>query len=219
MDQYLGKIEQFREKLMYMGYWDSIESNWNMIMTGVMVAAIVFAILNCFWGYQMMRLWMSLIGLAVGALVGGGFALKMFDDRNKIFLAAVVCGMAVAMLANLIYRLGLVVLCGGIVFLTFELLFPVASMGVHMGFVALGIVAGIASFEYEDLVVTWVTGICGGLVCARMLLMIFKVENAFLAIAAGAVIAALGIKFQYGKLRRDPDVEARQKKLRDKRGE
>lgn len=219
MEQYLNLIQRFRDKLLYMGYWDVIERNWTTIMTAVMAAVVVFAVLNCFWGYQMMRLWMSLIALAVGALAGGIFALRFFSERNTIFIIAVVCGMAVAMLANLVYRLGLIILCGGVVFLTFELLFPVASLGVHMGFVALGIVAGIGAFEFEDVVVTWVTGICGGLATARIICMFLKMENPFIAIVIGAVIAALGIRFQYAKLRKDPDVEKRQKKLRQKRGE
>lgn len=219
MEKYMEKIEQFREQLVYMGYWDAIEQNMKMILTGIMVAVIVFAILNCFWGYQMMRLWMSIIALAVGGLAGAYFGLKSFDDKNTVFIVAVVCGLVVSMLANLVYRLGLVVLCGGVVFLTFELLFPVAAMGVHIGFVALGIVAGIGAFEYEDVVVTWVTGICGGLAAARMLLMLLDIENPFIAIVLGAVIAALGIRFQYGRLRKDPDVEKRQKKIRERHGE
>ena len=91
MEQYLSKLEMVRERLMYMGYWDRIESNWNMIMTAVMAAAVVFAILNCFWGYQMMRLWMSIIALVIGGIVGGVFALRTFDDKNTIFIAAVGC--------------------------------------------------------------------------------------------------------------------------------
>lgn len=219
MEQYLSRLELIRERLMYMGYWDKIENNWNMIMTAVMAAAVVFAILNCFWGYQMMRLWMSIIALVIGGIVGGIFALKTFDDKNMIFIVAVGCGMVVAMLANLVYRLGLVILCGGVVFLTFEILFPMASMAVHMGFVALGIVAGIAAFTYEDLLVTWVTGICGGLGVAKVVCMFLKVENPVIAIVAGAAIAALGIRFQYRNMKKDPDVEKRQKKLREKRGE
>ena len=92
-------------------------------------------------------------------------------------------------------------------------------MAVHMGFVALGIVAGIAAFTYEDLLVTWVTGICGGLGVAKVVCMFLKVENPVIAIVAGAAIAALGIRFQYRNMKKDPDVEKRQKKLREKRGE
>lgn len=219
MEQYLSKLEVFRERLMYMGYWERIESNWNTIMTAVMAAAVVFAVLNCFWGYQMMRLWMSVIALVIGSIAGGAFAIRAFDNKNMIFAAAVGCGMVVAMLANLVYRLGLVILCGGIVFLTLEILFPMASMGVHMGFVSLGIVAGIAAFSYEDLLVIWVSGICGGLGAAKVVCMLLKVHNPFAPVVAGAVIAVLGIRFQYGNMKKDPDVEERQKKLREKRGE
>lgn len=218
METYIEKIKQLRDRLVYMGYWDKIEAHLEEIVTILLVGVIVFAILNCFWGYQMMRLWMSIIALAIGGLAGAYFGLKTFDSKNTIFIVAVVSGLVVSMLANLVYRLGLVVLCGGIVFLTFELLFPVAAMGVHMGFVALGIVSGIMAFEYEDIVVTWVTGICGGLASVRTLFILIKWDNIFAAIVVGAIVAALGIRFQYGRLRKDPDVEKRQKKIREKRG-
>ncbi len=219
MEQYLTILQQLQDILMYRGYWDTIVNSWNRIMTVVLIVGMVFAILNCFWGYQLMRLWISLIGLAIGAIIGAILGLRYFDGRNIIFIVAVVCGLLVAMLANVIYRLGIVIMCAGIVFFTFELLFPVAAFGVHMGFVAVGIVVGIAAFAYEDLVVSWVTGICGGLLFGRTLLMLIGIENVYAAIAVGVVMAIFGIRVQYRRLRRDPDVTKRQKKLKEKRGE
>ncbi len=219
MEQYLTILQQLQDILMYRGYWDTIVNIWNQIMTVILIAGMVFAILNCFWGYQLMRLWMSLIGLVIGAIIGAILGLRFFDSRNMIFIAAVVCGLLAAMLVNLIYRLGIVILCAGIVFFTFELLFPVAAFGVHMGFLAVGIAAGLAAFAYEDLVVSWVTGICGGLLFGRTLFLLLGIENIYIALVVGALAAALGVRVQYRRLKRDPDVKKRQKKLQEKRGE
>ena len=73
-----------------------------------------------------------------------------------------------------------------------------------MGFVALGIVVGIASFEHETIVVTWVTAICGGLAAAKAGLLLVKFDSTIAAVIAGALFAALGIKYQYSQIRKHP---------------
>lgn len=167
MENIIVQWEIFKEKLMYLGYWDKLLSHLETIVMIILLGVLLFALMNCFLGHQLMRLWMTAIGLAVGGCIGGYMGLRQFYDKNAIFLTATICAFAVAIAATLIYRVGLIVLCGGVVFATLELLFPVSSMSVHMGFLALGLVAGIASFERETIVVTWITGICGGLAAAK----------------------------------------------------
>lgn len=204
MENIINQWEMLKEKLIYLGYWDKIQNHLSTIVMIILLGVVFFALMNCFLGHQLMRLWMTVIGLAIGGAFGGYMGLRHFYDKNAIFLSATVCAFAVAMAAALVYRVGLVVLCGGVVFATLELLFPVASMSVHMGFVALGIVVGIASFEHETIVVTWVTAICGGLAAAKAGLLLVKFDSTIAAVIAGALFAALGIKYQYSQIRKHP---------------
>ena len=73
-----------------------------------------------------------------------------------------------------------------------------------MGFVALGLVAGIAAFERETVVVTWITGICGGLAAVRSAFLLLHWESTVAAVLVGAALAALGIKYQYSQIRKHP---------------
>ena len=68
----------------------------------------------------------------------------------------------------------------------------------------LGLVAGIASFERETIVVTWITGICGGLAAAKAGFLLLHWQSTVVAIIAGAALAALGMKYQYSQIRKHP---------------
>lgn len=198
--------------MMYLGYWDKLVSHLETIVMIILIGVLLFALMNCFLGHQLMRLWMTVIGLGIGGCIGGYLGLRQFYDKNAIFLTATVCAFAVAIAATLIYRVGLVVLCGGVVFATLELLFPVSSMSVHMGFVALGIVAGIAAFERETIVVTWITGVCGGLAAARAGFLLLGWDTMIAALIVGAALAALGIRYQYSQIRKHPPKNRKRKK-------
>ncbi len=211
MENIIVQWEIFKEKLMYLGYWDKLLSHLETIVMIILLGVLLFALMNCFLGHQLMRLWMTAIGLAVGGCIGGYMGLRQFYDKNAIFLTATICAFAVAIAATLIYRVGLIVLCGGVVFATLELLFPVSSMSVHMGFLALGLVAGIASFERETIVVTWITGICGGLAAAKAGFLLLHWQSTVVAIIAGAALAALGMKYQYSQIRKNPPKPRKRK--------
>lgn len=212
MENIITQWNIFKEKLMYLGYWDKLVGHLETIVMILLIGVLLFALMNCFLGHQLMRLWMTVIGLGIGGCIGGYMGLRQFYDKNAIFLSATVCAFAVAIAATLIYRVGLVVLCGGVVFATLELLFPVSSMSVHMGFVALGIVAGIAAFERETIVVTWITGVCGGLAAARAGFLLLGWDTMIAAVIAGAALAALGIRYQYTQIRKHPPKERKRKK-------
>ena len=216
MENMILQWEIFKEKLLYLGYWDKLMNHLDTILMIVLIAVLLFALMNCFLGHQLMRLWMTVIGLGIGGCIGGYLGLRHFYDKNAIFLSAVICAFAVAMAATLIYRVGLVVLCGGVVFLTLELLFPVASISVHMGFLALGLVAGIASFEKETIAVTWITGICGGLTAAKSGFLLLHWQSTLIAVVVGAALAALGIKYQYSQIRKHPPQSKKSKKAKEK---
>lgn len=214
MENMILQWEIFKEKLLYLGYWDRLMNHLDTIVLILLMGVLLFALMNCFLGHQLMRLWMTVIGLGIGGGIGGYLGLRHFYDKNAIFLSAVICAFAVAMAATLIYRVGLVVLCGGVVFLTLELLFPVASMSVHMGFLALGLVAGIASFEKETVSVTWITGICGGLAAAKAGFLLLHWQSTLIAVLGGAALAALGIKYQYSQIRKHPPHSKKAKKAK-----
>ena len=90
-----------KEKLIYLGYWDKIQNHLSTILMIILLGVLFFALMNCFLGHQLMRLWMTVIGLAIGGAFGGYMGLRHFYDKNAIFLSATVCAFAVAMAAEI----------------------------------------------------------------------------------------------------------------------
>ena len=41
---------------------------------GIVLAGMIFALLNCFMGYRLRKVWGTLLGLAIGAVAGGAAA-------------------------------------------------------------------------------------------------------------------------------------------------
>ena len=58
--------------------------------TGIMLASLVFALLNCFMGYRLRKVWGSLLGLFAGAATGAGATYYFFG--TEYMLAAALAG-------------------------------------------------------------------------------------------------------------------------------
>ena len=78
-------------------------------------AALAFALLNCFFGYKLRKVWSCIFGLLLG--IGTGLtAAAHLDQPLKISLiAAGIGGLVCMMLAFLLYRIGMFFLCIGTV--------------------------------------------------------------------------------------------------------
>ena len=84
--------------------------------TGIMLAGLVFALLNCFMGYKLRKIWGSILGFILGA-AGGGIAGYYFLHEAKYAVIAGIAGAVVlGALAWIFYKLGIFVLCAGLVY-------------------------------------------------------------------------------------------------------
>ena len=82
MENIILQWQIFQEKMMYLGYWDRLMAHLDTIMTIITLGVLLFALMNCFLGHQLMRLWMTVIGLGIGGGIGGYLGLRQFYDKN-----------------------------------------------------------------------------------------------------------------------------------------
>ncbi len=80
------------------------------------VLGLILALLQCFFGYRMIRFWISLAGFLIGFLIGYGIAVSVVPEQEYTKLITIVIGIAAgALLAALAYKLylaGLFLYCG-----------------------------------------------------------------------------------------------------------
>lgn len=163
----------------------------------ILKAGFVFALLNCFFGYRLRKIWSCFFGLLLG--VGAGLAAGFFlDFPHEISLAAAALGGLLCMaLAFLLYRIGMFFLCIGAVILTLFQLFPLPTFSTICGFVIFGITMGFLAVIQEHRIVICITAVCGGVGSAKLLLLMLSNSSTVFLILLSLVFSALGLLFQF----------------------
>lgn len=186
----LTSIYQLLDKL---GIIDEFYKTYGPIL---IKSALVFALLNCFFGYRLRKLWSCIFGILLG--VGGGLAAAIYMDLpGKTALAAAAVGGIIFMaLAFLLYRIGMFFLCIGAVIMTLFQLFPMPTFSTICGFTVFGVVMGFLAVIKEHTVVIYITAICGGIGSAKLIFMLTSTVSPLLTVLLALVLSALGLVFQ-----------------------
>lgn len=177
-----------------------MEGGWGGVAAGI---GIVIALLHCFLGYRLLKVWISVIGFLIGFLVSFGTAMHFLDDKTGIcVLIGIALGVAVAFLAYKVYLLGVFLLCGGMtmaavyLFMTgnwpgLESWIPLLVSGLS------GVLAGVLSVMFTKPLIILTTGINGGLSAGTMIFEVLGIVNPVAQWILCAVIAAAGTVVQF----------------------
>lgn len=189
-------MEQFELIRRLAGHFHSISAflmEYGMYLT---LAGLVFCLLNCFLGYRLRKIW----NIFVGFLTGSAAALSLcmhFDISFRWALAASLAGGIIcALLAYLLYRLGLFILCFGLTVSLLIQLLPAASTTVLAVFLIIGAVVGGLAIAKERVTVSLVTAIGGGFGSSLLLLSLMGQGRSLLLILLTALLSFLGILVQ-----------------------
>ena len=155
-------MEHFELIRQLAGQWNAFSvflQKYGMYLTA---AALVFALLNCFLGYRLRKLWIVLVSFLAGSAVGLAVCIHMRLSLRWSLLAALAAGIFCALLGYLLYRAGLFILCWGVtVFLLLQLLHPASTAALAACLIA-GAAAGGFALARERVTVSLVTAIGGG---------------------------------------------------------
>ena len=189
-------MEHFELIRQLAGQWNAFSvflQKYGMYLTA---AALVFALLNCFLGYRLRKLWIVLVSFLAGSAVGLAVCIHMRLSLRWSLLAALAAGIFCALLGYLLYRAGLFILCWGVtVFLLLQLLHPASTAALAACLIA-GAAAGGFALARERVTVSLVTAIGGGFGSAFLLLSLAGQDSPLLTILLTAILAFLGILVQ-----------------------
>ena len=180
-------------------YIDTLDSTYKII--GVSVSLII-ALLGCFFGFKLSKLFMSLTGFFTGATIGGIVGAKFLNLSGAlIVLAVIVCGILLAFFAYRIYQAGIFILCFGLAFMAGASFLPVTGDIQFFLSVLIGFCIGTLALKFIRPVIICTSAIvCGfsaaGLlitVCEYMDIYSFSIPQTLLAI----IISVLGIAVQF----------------------
>ena len=184
-----------------------IEQN-NLI---VIITALVIALLYVFFGYKLLRVYISLLGFLIGFALGIVIC-AVFDLSNTtaVIVIICVCAVALAALGFWLYKAGLFVM---ILLSLFPIILSVVSefttvepVFMWIGSILFALVLAILAMFFVRPVVIIVTAFSGGLSIASLVVNNLLPEIAqvnttdgarIFMLIIGAVIAVLGIYFQF----------------------
>ncbi|WP_418972544.1 hypothetical protein [Allofournierella sp.] len=164
---------------------------------------IALALLNCFFGYQLKKVWIALGCFALGGALGAGLGALLFQGNPLAWTGvALLLGVVFACLSFKLYLGGIFVLCfmlGWVITLPFLKLY--GGWGALVC-VAAGLTLGVLGIKFARPVLILATAVGGGLSAGRALAEIaaaFLPEIALGAawLAAGLALAALGAAYQF----------------------
>ena len=184
-----------------------IEQN-NLI---VIITALVIALLYVFFGYKLLRVYISLLGFLIGFALGIVIC-AVFDLSNTtaVIVIICVCAVALAALGFWLYKAGLFVM---ILLSLFPIILSIVSefttiqpVFMWIGSILFALVLAILAIFFVRPVVIIVTAVSGGLSIASLVVNNLLPEIAqvnttdgarIFMLIIGAVIAVLGIYFQF----------------------
>ena len=187
----------------------------------IWTVCLITALLNCLFGYRLRKLWSVLFGFLAGAAAGIGLAVYLNQSGKLILAAALVLGIICALLAFLLYRVGLFILCAGLTtFLLWQLL-PFHTGTAFVICMIIGAVLGALTLARERLVVSLTTAIGGAWGSAWAISLLTGQKNTILLFLITVSLAVLGILLQLKPWKDrsywDPRDEKERQKLKEQR--
>lgn len=187
----------------------------NMYINPVYIMAFfgvlfLFGIINCIFGYRLLRFWVMLAGFMLGAGIAL-FVMYSAGIYDKMYYLAgmLITGIVLGILAFLIYKMGIFVLGAGVgLLLSVYILHPTTS-AVFFVCILSGVGLGIVGVKFCRGVIIVATSLLGGLLAGASLAKISELEQFPYGILMSLGFALLGmlIQFAINKVPEDEELE------------
>lgn len=134
------------------------------------VIALIFALIGCFFGYKLSRLFMSITGFIAGAILGQMVASQFLHVEGFASVLCIILGGAIiAALAFWIYRIGIFILCFTLAFSAAGTLFSFEGDIQFFVNIIAGLIVGVLAVKYMRPVIILTSAIVCGSSAAGLL--------------------------------------------------
>lgn len=180
-------------------YIDGIDTSYKIIATAV---SLIIALLGCFFGFKLSKLFMSLTGLLVGAIAGGAIGTAFLNaSGSMIAVYALIGAIILAILAYRIYQAGIFVLCFGLSFMAAASILPFTGDIQFFLSVVVGFIVGSLALKFiRPVIIITSAVVCGssaaGCLTALGQLMHMDYLSSYpLLLTAGFIILGILVQF------------------------
>lgn len=177
---------------------DILVGSGSQIAFGAAAAAIVIGLLICFLGLKLVKVLGALVGFFLGAAIGGAAGFLIGLDGLAFAGVVVAGGIIFGLLSWFLYRIGVFLLVLVEIFgVAVTILKPESWILAAVG-LAVALVLAILAVIYVEPFVIVVTGLAGGIAAGSNIALLAGLnDTSWIGLAAGAVIAVIGIIVQF----------------------
>lgn len=173
--------------------------NTNPLLFGI---SVLLAVMSAFFGYKVLRAWISVAGFIIGLLLGSGAAALCGLDGRVSILVGLVVGVVLALIAFALYKIGVFFYAAfctmSCVMNLLNCILQATSTAwwvVLIAFVA-GAAVGYFAMRNVRYSIIATSSISGGVSLATLLLPLFRVTSLPVILVTAAVIAVIGAIWQ-----------------------
>lgn len=177
-------------------YLSMLANEIGSVQISTAAVTLALGILNCFFGYRLMKAWIGLAGFVLGASLA--YSLASHYTRNSLvqIVAIVAIGLPMGLLAFHIYRLGVFLLCTGIGATAASVALQPGDSLKFLLCLGIGILLGLLGMAFVKPMVILSTAFGGGFSIAAALAGILKRQGEMKILILGTVLFVAGIVVQ-----------------------
>lgn len=176
---------------------DSATKVLQTITRGAFLIGLILALLGCFFGYKMLKFWISLAGFIIGAAAGYAITYQITNDSAYALIGTIVGGILLSFLSYKVYLVGVFLLAGfGAYFLSAAYL-PLTGISLTAVSVIIGFIVAILAVIYMRPAIIVITGLQNGIVAAGILTQLVTFSNQSMTIPLGVGLGMIGSAFQF----------------------
>ena len=186
------------------------------------VVTLVLALLACFLGYKLARLFMSITGFTAGAVIGYLIASRVLKVGTGLTVLIVLAGgILLSLFSYRIYMAGIFILCFFLAFIAAAALLPFTGDLQFFLSTLIGFIVGFLSMKFIRPVIILLSAIVGGSIAGGLITTVCGFMNiyTFSKFSSGGLtilVCCLGILVQF-LTTSDEDEEKRRKKREKKK--
>lgn len=163
---------------------------------GTAGVTFVVGILNCFLGYRLLKVWVSLAGFTMGALLGYSLASHFTRDSLAQLAAVVAAGLILGLAAFHVYRIGVFLLCANVGTVAASILLQPRDSLKFMVCLGIGVAIGLLGMAFAKPMVILNTALGGGFSAASAVAGLLGKPADMKILLLGAALAAAGVIVQ-----------------------
>ena len=158
---------------------------------------LIFYVVESFFGYRLIRSWISVLGFLFGIIGGYHIGSLLFDQTGYIIITAVIGGILLSALSYKIYLIGVFLIAGYGVFQLGMTLLPLEDILLYGCSIILGLAAGYLATHYMRPAIIAITAFHGGVMAANQLPAFVTLPEGWSVITFGLAISIAGFVIQF----------------------